>query len=96
MTKTTFSWKNYTKPTPENLLGLSAALRRGVAIVAGTSILMDANKFVPLLILGIGWFLDELKNFFAVVVEREEKATAHFPSGDEVTLTKSTPDSNEH
>ena len=90
----TFSWKNYAKATPRNLLGLAAAMRRLVAVVAGTSIVMEANMWVPLGILIFGAFLDELKNFFATVVEDQkvEVAEAHFPSGDQVIITKTSPD----
>lgn len=90
---TTFSWKNYAKPTPKNLLGLAASMRRLVSVVAGTSIVMDANMWVPLGVLLFGAFLDELKNFFATVVEDTgtETAVAQFPSGKEVVITQPTP-----
>lgn len=90
---TNFSWKNYTKPTPKNLLGLSAAMRRLVLLVTGSSIIMDANKWVPLGVLLLGGFLDEAKNFFATVVEesKTESVTAEFPSGEEVTVTHEKP-----
>ncbi len=86
---TSISWRNYTKPTPKNLLAISAAMRRLVAVVAGTSIVMDANMWVPLSVLMAGALLDEVKNFFATVVEDEkvESATAQMPSGKEVTVT---------
>jgi len=88
-----FSWRNYTRPTPENILGLAAALRRLVVIAAGTSIVMEAGKIVPLTILFLGWSLDELKNFASNVIEHEkESVTAHFPSGSEITVTQDTPD----
>ncbi len=90
-----FSWSNYTKPTPENILGVASALRRLVALSAGVSVLMDANKWVPLGIIVFGWTLDELKNFAANVIEHEkESATAHFPSGEDVVVTKDTPESD--
>ncbi len=88
MTKTTFSWKNYTRATPKNLLGLSAAMRRLVLLVTSSTIIMEANKWVPIAVLLLGGMLDELKNFFATVVEDTEEATAQFPSGDEITITK--------
>lgn len=87
---TSFSWKNYTRPTPKNLLGLAAAMRRLVAVIAGTSIVMEANMWVPLSVLMAGAFLDEAKNFFATIVEDQkvEVAEAEFPSGEQVTIIK--------
>lgn len=73
MAKTTFSWANYAKATPRNLEYLAAALRRLVAVVAGTTIIMDASKWWPLAIVMTGAFLDELKNFFAHVAEGEQE-----------------------
>ncbi len=89
----TFSWKNYLKATPKNLLGLAAAMRRLVAVIAGTSIVLEANMWVPLGILILGAFLDEMKNFFAAVVEDQkvEVAEAEFPSGEQVVITKTVP-----
>jgi hypothetical protein len=90
---TTFSWKNYTRPTPKNLLGLAAAMRRLVAVLAGTSLVLEANMWVTLGIIMLGAFLDEVKNFFAMVEEEQkiEVAEAEFPSGEQVTIIKSTP-----
>lgn len=86
----TFSWRNFTKPTPRNLLGLAAAMRRFVTLIAGTTIVMELNMWVPLGVLGAGFFLDELKNFFAAAVsdERTETSTTDFPSGNQVTMTR--------
>jgi hypothetical protein len=87
---TTFSWKNYTKPTPKNLLGVAAAFRRMVTLVTGASIIMEAEPWVPITVLITGGILDELKNFFATIVEDEktESAVAEFPSGKEVVITQ--------
>lgn len=92
MAKTEFSWKNYTKPTPKNLLGLSAAMRRLVAVIAGTSLFAQANPWVTLGIIAFGALLDELKNFFSEVVEDQkiEVAEADFPNGEHVTIIKET------
>lgn len=70
---TTFSWRNYTRPTPKNLEYLAAALRRLIAVIAGTTIVMDMNKWVPFIILIAGGILDELKNFFSHVAEGEQE-----------------------
>jgi len=94
MSKTTFSWKNYTAATPKNLLGLAAAMRRLVAVVAGTSIVLEADMWVSLGVIMFGATLDEAKNFFAMVEEEQktEVAEAQFPSGEQVTIIKKIPD----
>ncbi len=68
-------------------------MRRLVAVVAGTSIVLEANMWVSLGVLMFGALLDEIKNFFANVVEDEkiETTVAEFPSGDEVVLIKEAP-----
>jgi hypothetical protein len=63
----TFSWKNYAKPTPANLEAIATSLRRIVAVIAGTTIVMEAKPWIPFSILLFGTCLDELKNFFAKV-----------------------------
>lgn len=90
MERTQFSWKHYTKPTPKNLMGLAAAMRRLVAVVAGTSIVLEANMWVSLGIIMLGALLDEFKNFFAMVDDdiRTETAEAEMPSGDVITVTQ--------
>jgi len=91
---TTISWKNYAKPTPKNLLALAAAMRRLVAVVAGTSLFLEANMWVTLSVIMLGAFLDEAKNFFAMVEEEQktEVVEAEFPSGEQVTIIKKVPD----
>lgn len=71
-----FSWRNYTKPTPRNLEALAASLRRLVAIVAGTSLILEANEWVTLSILLLGAALDELKNFFSTVNKDYQKVVS--------------------
>ncbi len=90
MDKVTFSWKNYAKPTPGNLEGLAGALRRLVAVLAGFSIFMEANKYIPLVIVLVGALLDELKNFFAKAkADYEEQIHINIPESveDKVTIT---------
>ena len=91
-TNATFSWRNYAKPTPRNLLAFAAAMRRFVTLIAGTTIVMELNMWVPLGVLGAGFFLDELKNFFATAVddERTETSITNFPSGKQITITRNT------
>jgi hypothetical protein len=71
--KLTFSWKNYTRPTPRNLESIATSLRRVLSVIAGTTIIVDANHWVTFAIIFIGAVLDELKNFFARVEEEYNK-----------------------
>ena len=79
--KISFKWGNVTRPTPANLSMWAASARRIVAVVAGFSIIMDANKWVPFIVLMIGAVLDELKNFFAYAAEHgQEAVVVTYPS----------------
>lgn len=88
-----FSWKNYTKPTPANLLYWSSVMRDCITFLTTFSIIMDAHWLVPVIIQIIGFLLDKAKNFFAMVEEdiKTESTTAVFPSGSEVTVTQEIP-----
>lgn len=78
--KTTFSWSNYTKPTPRNLEYIATSLRRIIAVIAGTTLVVDANHWVTFSILLGGAILDELKNFFAHAAEGvQEEVTITYP-----------------
>lgn len=78
--KTTFSWKNYAKPTPRNLEYIATSLRRIVAVIAGTTIVVDASHWVTFSIILTGALLDELKNFFAHAAEgAQEEVTITYP-----------------
>lgn len=74
--KVTFSWKNYTKATPRNLEYIAASARRIVAVAAGLTIIMDANKWIPAAVVVVGALLDELKNFFAHVAEGDREVVS--------------------
>lgn len=78
--KTSFSWKNYTRPTPRNLEYIATSLRRIIAVIAGTTLVVDANHWVTFSILLGGAVLDELKNFFAHAAEgTQEEVTVTYP-----------------
>jgi len=79
--KTTFSWSNYTRPTPRNLEYIATSLRRIIAVIAGTTLVVDANHWVTFSILLGGALLDELKNFFAHAAEgMQEEVVVSYPS----------------
>jgi len=92
-----FSWRNYTKPTPANLEAIATSLRRLVAIVAGTTVVMEAEWWIPFTVLIIGAVLDEIKNFFAKVAKDSfEQVTVEYPSeiADQVTVKTETKEDN--
>src|SRR5687767_7914150 len=79
--KMSFHWSNYTRPTPENLVMIVASMRRIIAVVAGVTVLMESNKWIPVVVIFLGALLDELKNFFAYVAAGEkEVVSVSFPS----------------
>lgn len=79
--KMSFHWSNYTRPTPENLAMFVASIRRLVAVIAGFTVVMESNKWIPLGIIFVGALLDELKNFFAYAAAGEkEVVSVSFPS----------------
>lgn len=97
MTKVSFSWSNYFRATPKNLEYLAAALRRIVAVVAGVTVIMEADKWVPFAVLLAGAILDELKNFFAHAAEGEqETVSVTFPASmaDDVEVKQETKPEN--
>lgn len=71
--KVTFSWSNYMRPTPKNLENFASSARRIVAVIAGTTIIMESSRWVPFGILLAGAVLDELKNFFAHAAEGDQE-----------------------
>jgi hypothetical protein len=89
--KVSFSWRNYAKPTPRNMEALAASARRILAIIAGTTIIVEANHWVTFWIIFFGAVLDEAKNFFAMVGhEYDEKVTINVPPAmtDKVEITE--------
>lgn len=79
--KTSFSWKNYTRPTPRNLEYIATSLRRIIAVIAGTTLVVDSNHWITFSIILGGAILDELKNFFAHAAEGDqETVSVTFPA----------------
>ncbi len=87
--KTSFHWKNYTRPTPKNLLMFSRLIQ---GILLGISTLTIANKWP-------GWIsitlnvsvivVSQLTLFFGNIVDdaKTESAFAEMPSGKEIEVT---------
>lgn len=89
--KITFSWKNYFKPTPANLEYFAVKLRLIVSAVAGSTVLLDANRWVPFWIIVVGAVLDVLKDFFARAgQDYDEKVLVNIPPAmaDKVEITE--------
>jgi hypothetical protein len=62
-----FSWRNYFRPTPDNLQYISVSMRSIIGSIAGTTLIMEANKWITFGILLSGFILDELIKFFGHV-----------------------------
>lgn len=75
-----FSWGNYLKPTPLNLQRITTTIRRIIAGIAGTSVIVESDKWITFCILFIGVVLDELSNFFDVIVkDTNEQVVIKYP-----------------
>lgn len=90
----TFSWRNYTKPTPRNLLRFSELIQGILLGVSTGSMFTEAPSWVPICLNISVVIVNRVVMFFGSVVEdqKQETATAHFPSGDSVTMTKDQPE----
>jgi len=73
MGNTKFSYQNYFKPTPENLQYISMSLRSIIGSIAGTTLIMEANKWITFGVLLSGFILDELIKFFGHVSEESKR-----------------------
>lgn len=76
----TFHWKNFFRPTPKNLEVIATGLRRILAVVAGTTIVLEANEWVTLGVIVLGAILDEMKNFFAYAGGQQEQVVVTYPA----------------
>lgn len=93
MPTASFSWKNYTKPTPRNLL-IFATYMRDFVTFASITFALNHYPWVAVGIQIAGFVLDKLKHFFSMVEEdtKMESVTAVMPeSGKEITVTQEIP-----
>ena len=65
-TKTTFSYKNYLKPSPDNLQYLASSLKAITLVIAGSA-WANGNPHVGMIVMIIGASLDEISKFFAKI-----------------------------
>lgn len=89
---TSFNWKNYTRPTPRNVLRMTEFVQGILLTVSTVSVIMDN----PAVAIGINIAMvvvNRLVMFFGDIVEeiKTESVTAEFPSGAEVTVTHEKP-----
>jgi hypothetical protein len=88
----TFKWSNYTKPTPANLKRFMEFWKGLVVLFTGNAIYNEADKWVSISILVLGYLIDRAIKFFAYVEEAEAKSsvTVEFPTEmkDQVTVTE--------
>lgn len=82
--QSTFSYKNYFRPTPEGLQRFFLGMKTIVMAGAG-GVLISGNPFWSTIILFFGAFLDELAKFFGHIAEDQEKVTV---TGDNLTVIK--------
>lgn len=87
-----FSWRNYTKPTPRNVLRMAEFVQGILLTVSTISVIMDN----PAVAIGINIAMVVVNRsvmFFGDIVEeiKTESVTAEFPSGAEVTITQEKP-----
>lgn len=68
-----FAWRNYFRPTPSNLQYISVSLRTIIGGIGGTTLVMEADKWVTFSILLAGFLLDEAIKFFGHVNQEEAK-----------------------
>lgn len=88
----TFQWRNYTKPTPHNLKMFMEFWKGLIVVISSLTIFENANQWVSITIIVIGYALDRLAKFFAHVEEEQakESVTIEYPAdvSDQVTITK--------
>lgn len=78
--KTTFSLKNYTKPTPKNLEFVFELIEDTLKFVTAFSVWEEADPWIPLSILTFAFICGKLKKFFAHVGEGiQEEVTVTYP-----------------
>jgi hypothetical protein len=88
--KITFAWKNYFRPTPPNLEYFATKLRLIFSAVAGSTVLLESNRWVPFWIIVVGAVLDVLKDFFAKAsADYNDKVSINVPPAmaDKVEIT---------
>lgn len=86
--RTTIKWSNYYKATPTNLLRWAQSIQAILAGASATTSFMELNKWIPIGTALAVIVVNQAVQFFGNVVHDMESATAQFPSGDEVTVTK--------
>lgn len=86
----TFSWRNYTRPTPHNLKLFMEFWKGLIVLITSASIFQNANEYVSVGILIFGYLVDRLAKFFANVEANEAKkqVVVEMPVDTDVTITE--------
>lgn len=99
MEKTTFSYKNYFRFTPENLQYWTEGMHGLVVTVATTSYVQGASSQMLFIIFLAGYILDKLSRFFAKVSNDTTKTVeVSFPAdmSDKVEVTQKITDNEDN
>lgn len=91
MVQTTFSYKNYFRPTPENLQYWTEGLHGIIVTIATTSYVQGASQQTLFIIFIVGYVLDKISKFFARVSHDSTKTVeVSFPAdmADKVDVTQ--------
>jgi predicted membrane-bound mannosyltransferase len=93
----TFSWRNYTKPTPRNLKLFMEFWKGLTVVITGASIFQHADEWVSISILVFGYVVDRLAKFFANVEAEEAKKqiVVEVPIETDVKIAEQTVSKNE-
>lgn len=90
MEKVTWSWSNYLKTSPDNIQYLALSIKAIIAGIGGTTLLMEADKWVTFWILLAGLILDEVAKFAGKAANDQHQISVRFPAGvaDKVTVSE--------
>lgn len=90
MEKVTWSWSNYLKTSPDNIQYLALSIKAIIAGIGGTTLLMEADKWVTFWILLAGLILDEVAKFAGKAAHDQHQISVKFPAGvaDQVTVSE--------
>lgn len=89
--KISFGWGNYLKPSPTNVQYFALAIKGIVAGVGGTTLLMEADKWITFWIILAGLLLDEVAKFAGRAAHGGQQGVqVSFPEelSDQVTVTQ--------
>jgi hypothetical protein len=89
-----FSWKNYTRPTPKNLEFVFELVEDTLKFATAFSVWEEVDPWIPISILTFAFICGKLKKFFASAAGQQEQVTVSYPSeiADKIEVTQETKD----